>query len=123
MKNAINWFEVPCHDIHRAINFYQKILNLKLEAMEMMGMQCAFFPIDDLEKGVGGCLMQGPGYHPSDQGPIIYLNGGSDLSQVLNHVNEAGGKVLLPKTPIGKNGFMAHFLDSEGNKLGLHSAN
>jgi predicted enzyme related to lactoylglutathione lyase len=27
----------------------------------------------------------------------------------------------MPKTDIGENGFVAFFIDSEGNKVGLHS--
>ena len=36
-------------------------------------------------------------------------------------VQAAGGKVLMPKTPIGQHGAIAHVLDSEGNRIGLHS--
>jgi len=49
------------------------------------------------------------------------LNGGEDLSIALSKVESAGGKILLPKTAIGPNGFMAHILDTEGNKVALHS--
>jgi predicted enzyme related to lactoylglutathione lyase len=71
--------------------------------------------------GVGGGLVQGDGYVPTAQGINVYLNGGDDLNSVLRKVEAAGGKVVLPKTSIGENGFMAFFLDTEGNKVGLHS--
>ncbi|MEZ5046509.1 MAG: VOC family protein [Chitinophagaceae bacterium] len=120
MKNAINWFEIPVKNFDNAKTFYEKILNTEMKRIDMMGMVCAFFPAD-LQQGVGGCIMQGPGYEPTDKGTIVYLNGGDDLNLVLNKVEGAGGKIILPKMAIGKNGFMAHFLDTEGNKVGLLS--
>lgn len=120
MKNAINWFEIPVKNFDRAKSFYESILGTEMMRMDMMGMKCAFFPAD-LQKGVGGCIMQGDGYEPADKGAVVYLNGGNDLSAVLSKIENAGGKITLPKTAIGENGFMAHFIDSEGNRIGLHS--
>ena len=121
MKNAINWFEIPVKNFNRAKTFYETILNTKMQPMEAMGMKSAFFPAD-LEKGsIGGCIMEGQGYEPTNKGSLVYLNGGEDLSVPLSKVEAAGGKILLPKTAIGPNGFMAHFTDTEGNKVGFHS--
>ncbi len=122
MSNAINWFEIPVSDFNRAQKFYETILAAEMPVMEAMGMKSAFFPVDLQSGAVGGCIIQGAGYEPSQKGALVYLNGGDDLSVILNRVEAAGGKITLPKTPIGKNGFMAHFTDSEGNKIGLHSA-
>jgi uncharacterized protein len=69
----------------------------------------------------GGGIAQGEGFEPSAKGTIVYLNGGEDLSTPLSKVEDAGGKILMPKTSIGGNGFMAHFLDTEGNRVALHS--
>jgi hypothetical protein len=52
---------------------------------------------------------------------LIYLNGGDDLGIPLSKVEAAGGKIIMPKTSIGNNGFMAHIADTEGNKIALHS--
>ena len=120
MKNAINWFEIPVKNFERAKSFYETILDAKMQPMEAMGMKSAFFPAD-LQNGIGGCIIEGQGYEPSEKGALVYLNGGDDLSVALNKVEDAGGKVLMPKTAIGQNGFMAHFIDTEGNKVALHS--
>lgn len=121
MKNAINWFEIPVKEFDRAKTFYETILGAEMHLMEAMNMRSAFFPAE-LESGaVGGCIIQGEGYEPSLKGSLIYLNGGDDLSVPLSKVEAAGGKILLPKTAIGQNGFMAYFTDTEGNKIGLHS--
>ena len=120
MKNAINWFEIPVKNFSNAKTFYETILGAEMQVMEMPGMKSAFFPAD-LQNGIGGCIMEGQGYEPSNKGSIIYLNGGDDLSVPLSKVEKAGGKIVMPKTAIGQNGFMAHFEDTEGNRVALHS--
>ena len=121
MTNAINWFEISVKDFNKAKTFYETILGAQMELMEAMGMKSAFFPADLENGGIGGCIIEGEGYEPANKGSIVYLNGGDDLSVVLSKVEQAGGKVIMPKTGIRPNGFMAHFEDCEGNKIGLHS--
>ncbi len=119
MGNMVNWFEIPVSDMKRASKFYGSIFEISLKADPAMpGYQMAMFPS---QGGVDGALLQGDGYTPSSAGSLVYLNGGNDLAKVLNRVEAAGGKILQQKTSIGKNGFMAFFEDSEGNKVGLHS--
>jgi predicted enzyme related to lactoylglutathione lyase len=119
MSNALNWFEIPAMDIKRAVKFYNTILGVELEISDMMpGYQMAMLVA---EGGAGGGIIQGEGYTSSTEGSLVYLNGGEDLAVALAKVEGAGGKVLAPKTDIGDNGFFAYFLDTEGNKVGLHS--
>lgn len=93
-----------------------------MQPQEMMGMQMAFFPSEDMNGKVSGGLVQGPMHKPSADGAKIYLNGNPDLSAALSRVEAAGGKVLMPKTKISDDiGFMAFFTDSEGNNVALHS--
>ena len=121
MANAINWFEIPVKNFSKAKTFYEIILGADMQLMEAMGMKSAFFPADMENGSIGGCIIEGQGYEPTNKGSLVYLNGGEDLSSVLSRVEKAGGKITLPKTAIGQNGFMAHFEDTEGNKIGLHS--
>ncbi len=119
MASALNWFDIPVTDMNRAKAFYSALLSgeLTLEEMGEAGAM-AVLPYGD---GVGGALMQGEDYTPSRQGSIVYLNGGDDLNVSLGKVEAAGGKVLMDKMSIGENGFIAFFLDTEGNRVGLHS--
>ena len=121
MAHAINWFEIPVTDFARAKKFYEAILGTELQTMEAMGMTMAFFPADFQNGEIGGGIVTGNGSQPSATGSLVYLNGGEDLSAALSKVEPAGGKIVLPKTAIGPNGFMAHFMDTEGNKVALHS--
>lgn len=121
-ENVLNWFEIPATDITRAKKFYETIFGIAMQQQEMMGMQMAYFPSEDMNGKVSGALVQSPQHIPSTVGVRIYLNGNPDLSHALSKVEAAGGKLSMPKTKISDEvGFMAFFSDSEGNAMALHS--
>jgi uncharacterized protein len=119
--NSLNWFEIPAIDISRAKKFYESIFEIKMEEMDMQNMKYAMFPFDPMNAKVAGGLAQSPMHTPSATGSIVYLNANPDLQIVLDRIEKAGGKITMPKTSIGQNGFMAFFSDSEGNTVALHS--
>ena len=119
MDKMISWFEIPVTDLERATKFYSDIFDIKMERQKMDNTDMAFFPQNML---VSGALCKGDGYFPTDQGTLVYLNGGKDLSEVLMRIENAGGMIMVPKTQITPEyGYMAIFTDTEGNKMGLHS--
>jgi predicted enzyme related to lactoylglutathione lyase len=121
-SNALNWFEISATDIDRAKKFYEEILGIEMEVQEMMGMKMAYFPADMMNGKVGGGLVESPYHTPSAQGARIYLNGNPDLAVALDKVEAAGGQVAMPKTKISDEiGYMANFMDTEGNLVALHS--
>ena len=122
MNSFISIFEIPATDLSRAILFYQDVLDIKVEQMEFPGMEMGVFPYE--EQLVTGVIMKGEGYKPSADGVTIYLNGGDNLQIILDRVGKNGGEILVPKTPhADESGYFAIFIDSEGNKIGLHSPN
>ncbi len=119
MENTVVWFDIPVTDIERAKEFYQAVIGAELTDMENGPARFAMFPF---APGIAsGALVQSPDSKPSDSGTTVYLNGGKDLSDPLSRVESAGGKIVMPKTSIGENGFMARFQDTEGNVVALHS--
>jgi predicted enzyme related to lactoylglutathione lyase len=124
MKNAISWFEIPAVDLPRAQKFYETILDIQLIPLETPNLKMRMFPIDDPMTGIGGALALAPGfYQPSTAaGPLVYLNANPDLQLVLDKIEAAGGKIVVPKTQISPEyGHMAIFIDTEGNRVALHS--
>jgi len=119
--NAINWFEIPATDLVRAKTFYESIFEITMQEMEMPGMKYAMFPFDPMGAKISGGIAQSSFHTPSATGSIIYLNANPDLQNVLDRIEKAGGKITMPKTSIGGNGFMAFYTDSEGNGMALHS--
>lgn len=119
IENYVSWFEIPAIDINRSVNFYNEIYGLKMEITEVNNYTMALFPVTS---GIGGAIVSGEGSIPSDTGTLVYLNAGKDLEPVLSKIEGAGGRVILPKTLINKTvGYFALFIDTEGNKLALHS--
>jgi len=122
MKSFISIFEIPASDISRAVNFYQEILGINIEKMEFPKMEMGIFPYEG--QRVTGVIMKAAGYKPSANGVTIYLNGGTNLQIILDKVEKNGGEIIVPKSlHADESGYYAIFLDSEGNKIGLHSPN
>lgn len=122
MKSFISIFEIPATDISRAVDFYQAILDIKIEKMEFPEMQMGIFPYE--EQMVTGVIIKAEGDKPSTNGVSIYLNAGDNLQIILDKVEKNGGKIIVPKSlHADESGYYALFLDSEGNKMGLHSPN
>ncbi|MBT29568.1 MAG: glyoxalase [Thalassobius sp.] len=127
MNTYVSIFEIPATDLSRAVAFYQTILDVKIEKLDMSdmgipGMEMGLLPYED--QMVTAVIMKGEGYQPSAEGVTIYLNGGDNLQLILDKVEKSGGKIIVPKTAhADDSGYFALFLDSEGNKMGLHSPN
>ena len=121
--NSLNWFEIPVTDMNRAKKFYEAVFGIQMHQMDMMGMTMAMFPQEDMNGKVSGALVQSNQHKPSMDGAKVYLNGNPDLGGALSRVEAAGGKVVMPKMKINDEvGYMAFFIDSEGNNVGLHSS-
>ena len=118
MANAINWFEIPVMDFGRAKKFYGEIFGVEMHEEKMGPHLMAFFP----GGGVSGAIVKAEGYKPSQDGALIYLAAGEDLTGVMNKIDTAGGKVVQPKMKVTDEiGYIAIFIDTEGNKVALHS--
>jgi len=116
--SAIAWFEIPATDIARARRFYEAIFAFEMKPLDLGALQMALFPA-----GGGALCQQAAAYKPSaEAGPLVYLAAAPDLAIVLGRVEKAGGKVVVQKRQISPDyGYMAVFLDSEGNRVALHS--
>jgi len=122
MNSYISIFEIPATDIQRAVKFYKAILDIEIDEMEFPGMYMGLFPIEN--QATVGVILKGEDQKPSANGITIYLNAGNDLQPVLDKVTTNGGEIKIPKTAhADDSGHFAIFIDSEGNRLGLHSLN
>ncbi|WP_018617074.1 VOC family protein [Segetibacter koreensis] len=124
-SNSLNWFEIPAVDIERATQFYETIFDVKMERFpDMMGMKMVGFPADMGNGKVSGALVRSNNHKPSMEGCIIYLNANPNIQTVIDRVEKANGKVLVPKTQVSPEiGYMAFFADTEGNRIALHAQN
>lgn len=122
--NIVGWFEIPVSNMERAIKFYEIVFQFKLSRNQMGPLDMAWFPWVENSTGSGGSLVhQADHYKPSADGTLVYFTAFSgDLDIELNRVEAAGGRILSGKKLIAEGyGHMALVMDTEGNRIALHS--
>ena len=122
--NVVGWFEIPTLDMDRAVKFYETVFDYKLQREKMDHLDMAWFPFNMEGTGSPGSLVHLPDfYQPSAEGTLVYLTAYSgDLAIEMGRVEAAGGKVMMEKKQISEeHGFMGIFIDSEGNRIAMHS--
>ncbi len=120
MSHAIDWFEIPTTDLDRASRFYEHLLNVPLKREHFAGTDMHMAVFQGPDDSVRGALIANARRKPTADGALVYLRA-SVLDASLGRVEAAGGRVVMPKTDIGPQGFIAQILDSEGNVVGLHA--
>ncbi len=120
MASSVVWIDLPAIDLDRAIKFYSGIFGQPLDQMNGGGMRLGFLPMKE-HPDVGGCIFETEEITRSNSGVLVYLNCGGRLDEAEAAVVPGGGSVLEPKHAIGPHGFRTVILDSEGNRVALHS--
>ena len=120
MNNPVNWFEIAANDLQRAKEFYANVFQREFQLIEMSESKMYMFDGGPDLKGAAGALVQSSDNTPNPNGTIVYFEC-EDVGNESSRVESAGGKLLFPKTAIGEHGFISQFIDTEGNRIGLHS--
>jgi predicted enzyme related to lactoylglutathione lyase len=117
----VGWFEIPVHDMKRAMAFYETVFDIEINEVNFGGIKMGWFPDNNGAYGATGTLVEQDSYIPSQEGTLVYFMS-SDVKNELSRVEAAGGQIYQPKTQISEeHGYMAVFIDSEGNRVALHS--
>jgi len=119
-RDAIHWFEIPVTDLDRAQRFYETLFARSMRREQMGPQSLAVF---DYDGGIGGALIRSDTVgSPATEGTLVYLNAKPSLDAVLSRARELGATVLQDKLELPRDiGFIARIVDSEGNRIGLHS--
>lgn len=123
-RNMVGWFEIPVLDMSRATSFYQTVFDIRITNVNLGSVEMGWFPFDNNLPGSAGSLVKNSEYYsPSTDGTLIYFSSqAGDLDIELQRVEGAGGRVIKPKTLIKDDiGYMALFIDTEGNRIAIHS--
>ena len=116
--NRVVWFDPPVLDLERACDFYAAVLGVEVRREQLGEVRFAVLAHD---QGNGGCLVPGTPLADPLSGPLPYFNAEGRIREALAWVGPKGGRVLEPIHPIGPHGFRAIVIDSEGNRIALHS--
>ncbi|MDX2169191.1 MAG: VOC family protein [Deltaproteobacteria bacterium] len=117
-SNRVVWFDIPVADLDRAAEFYAAVLAIAVHKEEAPG---GAFGVLAHDNSVGGCLVVAPAQISASGGVLVYLNADGRLRAAVAELERRGGRVLEPIHAIGPHGFCAIALDSEGNRIALHS--
>ena len=117
--NRAVWFDIPVADLDRSAAFYRAVLAIDVHKEQLGDLA---FCVLDHHQGNGGCLVQNEKEISSEAGILLYLNVNGRIRDAVSQVRKHGGKVLNPVHAIGPHGFRAIVLDSEGNRVVLHSS-
>jgi len=115
--NRAVWFDIPVVELERAASFYRAVLAIHMHREQ--SQEGAFYVLEHAG-GNGGCLV----VRPSDagvRGPLLYLNVDGRIRDAVRQVQQWGGTIVEMIQPIGPHGFRAVILDTEGNRVALHS--
>jgi predicted enzyme related to lactoylglutathione lyase len=120
MANIIVWADIPVLDMERARAFYSAVLQLPVELMP--GMDSVALPDAGDRDSVAFDLVKHESAVPgSGSGPTVYLGANGDVQGMADRIVAAGGTILQPPTDMGEMvGIVGFFLDTEGNRLGIH---
>jgi predicted enzyme related to lactoylglutathione lyase len=124
-ENTLCWTDIPVTNLDRATKFYSAVLGKEVPKMSEQGFEYGLLPHE--EQNASGCLCvsadsAGTENKPSQSGPLIYLSVEGRLDDAVKAVRANGGKVLEERTQIGPHGFRTVIVDSEGNRIALHSS-
>lgn len=121
MAGCVVWCDIPVKNISRAIRFYSAVLKVKIKKETGPGFELAVLPHSDGGHGIGCCLYTSKTDKPHRQGARLYFTVEGRLDAACKAIVKHKGKILQPKHAIGEHGFRAVVLDSEGNRIALHS--
>jgi len=119
-NHTVCWVDVPVVDLDRAIRFYSAVLGAEVRK-ESAGPGVEFGLLPHFDDNVAGCLAAMPDGRPSEHGPLVYFNVNGRLDDALRAARDAGARIVREKHPIGPHGYRAVLIDSEGNRIALHS--
>lgn len=123
--DTLCWTDIPVDNLDRAIKFYSAVLGNEVRKMSEGGFEYGLLPHG--EQNASACLCVGGDSagmknKPSQSGPLIYLSVDGCLEDAVKAAKSNGGKVLQERYQIGPHGFRAVIVDSEGNRVALHSS-
>jgi predicted enzyme related to lactoylglutathione lyase len=123
--DTLCWTDIPVTNLDRAIKFYSAVLGKEVKKLSEGGMEYGLLPHE--ERNASGCLCVrsdsgGVDNRPSANGPLIYLLVEGRLNEAVEAARANGGKILRARQQIGDHGFRAVIIDSEGNRIALHTS-
>jgi predicted enzyme related to lactoylglutathione lyase len=112
-------FDFSAQNPERIARFYTDVFGWKFEKWE--GPQDYWLITTGTEDpGIDGGMSKRPA--DDDHGHVVVTIDVPDVDAAMDHVTQAGGTVTSPKLPIPGVGWLAYFVDPDGNAFGMMQA-
>jgi predicted enzyme related to lactoylglutathione lyase len=139
--SALVWIQIPSKKLERAVKFYENVFDTSFILEELNDIPHAIFKNGKTgKKLINGAIIEVKEIQNLNVGPVLYFNATGNFENILELIQENKGLILKSKTLITspeendtfiipntyideKPGYYAHFIDSEGNKMGLYGSN
>jgi len=109
--------------MNRAQTFYETVFKVFIKVQDLGGLLYGWFPPKPAAESCTGALIQYESYVPSKTDGILIYFSSEDVANERAIIEETGGTIVKEKTMISPDtGYMAVFIDSEGNKNALFSS-
>jgi predicted enzyme related to lactoylglutathione lyase len=119
-NNPVGWFEIYVQDVPRAKAFYEAVLEVSLERLNVPDIEMWSFPMASDRYGASGSLVRMADVPSGGNSTLVYFSC-ADCAVEAGRAAAQGGRVQREKTSIGEYGYIALVEDTEGNLIGLHS--
>ena len=107
-------FEIPAADPERASAFYKKVFGWKIEKWPGPIEYWMVTTGAEGTPGINGGLMRNTNVKTTTN-----TIGVESVDKAIEAVKNAGGKLVMPKSPIPTVGYFAYLEDTEGNLFGV----
>ena len=113
--SRVTHFEIPADNPERAIKFYKKVFGWKIEKWDGPIEYWLIMTGPEDEPGIDGGLAR-----REDPDTVVEnIIDVKDLDQSIKEVEANGGTIVRPKMAVPGVGWMAYFIDTEGNIFGM----
>ena len=119
-NNLVVWFEIYVQDMARAKTFYESVFGVQLAKLDSPEIEMWAFPMQAERYGASGALVRMPGFPSGTNSVLVYFSC-TDCAVEAVRAASSGGKVEKEKFSIGQYGYISLVIDTEGNRIGLHS--
>ena len=116
-NNRLVWFDIPVANLDRASAFYSAVLGIGVTKQQFDNFTFCVFEHGD---GNGGCLIE-KAADVTEKGILCYFNVNKRIKAAVVAAEKNGGRVVEGVHSLGPHGFRAVVIDSEGNRIALHS--
>jgi len=113
--NGLTHFEIPVNDVDKAKEFYSNLFDWEFNYMEEMKYLMFNTQSEDGKTKLSGGIFK----KPNESFKVTNYFSVKNLTESAKKVEELGGKIVVPKTPVPGMGWFVHFTDMDGNLLAL----